>query len=111
LTAPGPLARRIVDDVRALIRSGELKPGDRLPTHAELRKRYGCSITPVREAMSALKQAGIVYGHAGRAVYVAEAGGSPAADGPQDLAQVHERGFREVAAALREIAEALRRRP
>lgn len=111
MTTPAPLPRRIVDDIRARIRSGELKPGDRLPTHAALRKRYDCSITPVREAMTALKQAGLVYGHPGRAVYVAEAGGSPADAGTPDLAQVVERGLREVAAALREVAEALRRRP
>lgn len=68
---PGPKAQTIVDDLIAEIRAGKLQPGDPLPTARELRERYRCSITPVREAMIHLKATGWAVGRAGVRVYVA----------------------------------------
>ncbi|MBN1556415.1 MAG: FadR family transcriptional regulator [Phycisphaerae bacterium] len=37
-----------------------LSPGDRLPTHAELSRRYGVGVRRLREALSILRQEGLV---------------------------------------------------
>jgi GntR family transcriptional regulator len=69
-----PTKKEIVADwIIGQINSGELTPGDPIPTHAELRERFGYSITPVREALNELKLRGYVVGQPGVAVYVAAA--------------------------------------
>lgn len=71
-----PISRRIVDDIRAQIRSGELKPGDPLPSVSALRELYNCSDTPVKTAIHDLQTLGLVEGHQGKANFVtAEAPG------------------------------------
>ncbi len=65
-----PIYTRIVADIRASIASGELKPGDKLPSVAELRAHYSASNTAVRNAMLVLREAGLVQGHQGKGVYV-----------------------------------------
>lgn len=65
--------QEIVGALIARIDSGELMPGDAIPTHAELREQFGVSITPVREALNELKLLGYVVGQPGVAVYVAAA--------------------------------------
>lgn len=67
-----PISRRIVDDVRAQIRSGELKPGDRLPSIVGLQALYECSDTPVKSALSTLHTLGLIEGHQGKANFVAK---------------------------------------
>lgn len=67
-----PLYVRIASDIREQIRSGTLKPGDRLPSTRELQERYGAGTTAVRNAMLVLRSEGLVEGHQGRGVYVAE---------------------------------------
>lgn len=71
---PIPVSRtqQIVDDITALIASGELQPGDPIPSARELRAQYGVSITPVRLAMRELKAKGLVTGVPGVRVFVAE---------------------------------------
>ena len=52
--------QRIVDDIAEQIRSGDLRPGEKLPTARELRERYDCSQGPVRTAMDRLRAAGLI---------------------------------------------------
>jgi GntR family histidine utilization transcriptional repressor len=47
-------------DFAARIRAGELEPGDRLPTEAELCEAYGCSRMTVNKALTALAAEGLV---------------------------------------------------
>ena len=55
------IKQRIVDDITDKIRTGDLKPGDRLPTTPHLQEQYGAkSIVPVRAAMSELKAVGVI---------------------------------------------------
>ena len=54
------LAERLVGEFTAEIRQGNLRPGDRLPTEAEVVRRFGVSRTVVREAWSQLQAAGLV---------------------------------------------------
>ena len=61
---------RIANDIREQIRTGRLKPGDRLPSIAQLKEHYGVSYGPVRAAMLVLKAEGLVRGQPGEGVYV-----------------------------------------
>jgi GntR family transcriptional regulator len=63
-------AQEIADDMRALIDSGELKPGDRLPLTRELTERYAVTGETVRQAIIKLKSAGLVRSRQGSGVYV-----------------------------------------
>lgn len=64
--------RRVHDDIRARIMSGEYPPGSKLPTLAALVAAYACSETPIKQAVRMLEVAGWVEGHQGKGVYVAE---------------------------------------
>lgn len=64
--------QRIIDDIRADIASGKLKPGDKLPTYEEFAATYRCSVTPVKEALRILEALGLVEGQQGKGTYVAE---------------------------------------
>ena len=64
--------QRIIDDISGKIASGELRPGDRIPSAAELRAHYGYSITVVRNAVNWLKAVGLVEGVPGVGVFVKE---------------------------------------
>jgi len=76
MTMPKSLGQRIADDLRAQIESGELEPGEKIPSAAELMKTYGCSITPVRRAVDQLKTLGLVAGHSGLGVFVTGSAGA-----------------------------------
>ncbi|MBG0850414.1 FadR family transcriptional regulator [Streptomyces spinoverrucosus] len=68
----GPV--RLADQVAAVladeIESGRLAEGDKLPTEVELVKQLGVSRTVVREAVSRLRNAGLVEPRQGRGVFV-----------------------------------------
>lgn len=70
--------QRIVDDVRARVESGQLKPGEKLPTYAEMAEQYGCSDGPVFQAIRILEALGYIEGHQGKGVYVSDRGGGDA---------------------------------
>src|SRR5262245_29579538 len=57
---PGRASEMIVDQIRLLIRDGQLKPGDRLPAERELGERFGVSRVTVREALRGLEANGMV---------------------------------------------------
>lgn len=65
-----PAYLRIAADLRARISAGELPPGGRLPTEAELRRQYAVSSTVAKWAISVLKGEGLVEGRRGSGVYV-----------------------------------------
>ena len=57
---------RIADDLRARITAGELRPGDDVPTEAELAERWRTSRGPIRNALSTLRAEGLVETRRGR---------------------------------------------
>ncbi|MFF0458588.1 GntR family transcriptional regulator [Nocardia africana] len=61
---------QIVDELRRQILTGELARGERMPQD-ELARRFGASITPVREAMRLLEAEGLVTAEPHRGVRVA----------------------------------------
>jgi DNA-binding GntR family transcriptional regulator len=64
--------QKIINDLTEKIESGELGPGDQLPSTADLRAQYGVSITVVRGAINWLKARGMVEGMSGLGVFVTE---------------------------------------
>jgi DNA-binding GntR family transcriptional regulator len=67
-----PDYQRIANEIRAKISSGELKPGDRLPSISQLQKQYAVSAQPVKSALLVLQTEGLVEGHQGRGVFVVD---------------------------------------
>jgi GntR family transcriptional repressor for pyruvate dehydrogenase complex len=65
------LSDRLALRLSALIESGSLAPGDRLPTEQQLASTHGVSRTVVREAVHQLKSKSLVASRQGSGVYVA----------------------------------------
>jgi DNA-binding FadR family transcriptional regulator len=68
--------RKLADDVRerllAMIESGELRPGDVLPSEREMMDSLGVGRPAIREAMQALERAGLIQIRHGERARVAE---------------------------------------
>src|SRR6201994_62236 len=56
----GRISEIIVEQIRLLMRQGQLKPGDRLPPERDLCERFGVSRVTVREALRMLESSGLV---------------------------------------------------
>lgn len=101
----------IVADLSSAIRDGQLKPGDRLPTQAELASSYGVARMTVTTAIRRLKDMGLISSRQGRGAFVS----SP--DVSQALAEVLDRALdygSPIIAAFGDSGELLRstlRRP
>jgi len=63
--------RRIAEDLRQKIESGELGHGDQLPTELELREQYDASRNTVRDAMKWLITRGLIETRPGQGTFVA----------------------------------------
>ena len=66
----GRIYENIVEQIEQQILSGNLAPGDKLPSERELGEQFEVSRTAVREAMKALRQRGLVEIHPGRGTFV-----------------------------------------
>lgn len=58
--SPGKGYADVADHFRALIKSGELAPGDTLPSVAEIREQFDVAAKTVSRALSVLKSEGLV---------------------------------------------------
>ncbi|MEU1797576.1 GntR family transcriptional regulator [Streptomyces californicus] len=67
-----PLHERIAADLRDDIMSGNVAPGDRLPSTAQLKERFGAANATVQKALQLLKSEHLVVGRAGASVTVRE---------------------------------------
>jgi GntR family transcriptional regulator len=67
-----PLYHQIELDVRRQIESGAWKPGDQIPTEAELGTLYGTSRVTIRQAISNLVAEGRLVREPGRGTFVCE---------------------------------------
>ncbi len=70
---PAHLYVQIVEDIRARIESGELKPGDRIETQAELARKYKVSLITVKNALGLLVNERLLFSRAGKGTFVLEA--------------------------------------
>lgn len=67
---PAPKYERVADAIRDQIRSGQLKPGNKLPSIAQLQEQHGVSYGSIRSAMLVLKAERLIEGRPGEGVYV-----------------------------------------
>lgn len=72
LTAPFgvPRYRQIYEDLYSAVKTGSFKPGDRLPSEADLGKRYNTSRITVAKAVNELQLKGLVSRRAGSGTHV-----------------------------------------
>ena len=69
-----PLYVQLRDQLRALVHSGDLRTGDRIPASRELATQLGVHRTTVANAYAELESEGLIQGHVGRGTYIC---GSP----------------------------------
>lgn len=62
----------VANQIENLITSGQIKPGERLPSERDLAARFEVSRPTIREAMIALEIAGLVEIRTGSGIYVVE---------------------------------------
>jgi len=77
---PEVVYTQIADDLRARIASGRLRPGDAVPTEAELAERWSTSRGPIRNALAALRAEGLIETARGRPARVVERKATQAVD-------------------------------
>ena len=65
-----PLYIQIRDQLRALVHSGELRTGDRIPASRELAAHLGVHRTTVANAYAELESEGLIQGHVGRGTFI-----------------------------------------
>lgn len=65
-----PLYVQLRDQVRALVHSGELRSGDRIPASRELASQLGVHRTTVANAYAELESEGLIEGHVGRGTFI-----------------------------------------
>ncbi|MCC7208578.1 MAG: FadR family transcriptional regulator [Anaerolineae bacterium] len=66
------LSEQVANQLRELVMSRELKPGDRLPSERELAEHLGISRAIVREAIKTLEQQGLLSVEVGRGTFVTQ---------------------------------------
>jgi DNA-binding transcriptional MocR family regulator len=64
-----PVYREIADAIAREIKTGRLKPGERLPTQRELATQLGVTLTTVTRAYAEADRRGLVRGEVGRGTY------------------------------------------
>lgn len=67
-----PVWKIVQQDIQTRITRGLLKPGDKLPSTRQMADQYDTSPGTVRKAVDILIAMGVLRGHQGRGVYVAE---------------------------------------
>lgn len=72
-----PLYVRIARQIVALIRTGALAPGERIPSENEIRARHGVSSTTARKVLAELERDGWIVRQQGKGSFV----GKPLVDG------------------------------
>ncbi|MCB5180259.1 GntR family transcriptional regulator [Streptomyces antimicrobicus] len=65
-----PRYLQIAEDIVQQIRAGALKPGDQVPSEAEMIERYGVSGGTIRKAMTEIRASGLVDTRHGKGSYV-----------------------------------------
>jgi GntR family transcriptional regulator len=67
-----PIYIQIVDQIRQMVVSGDLKPGDQLPTVRQLATELRVNFNTVARAYRALDEAGLISTQQGRGTYIWE---------------------------------------
>lgn len=96
-----PLYHQLKNILLEDIRSGKLKPDDRLPSEDQVAAAYGLSIITVRRTLTDLAAAGYIRRERGRGTFIARL---PVEQGPRELTsftqEMTKRGFRSSSKVL-----------
>ncbi len=65
-----PLYIQLRDQIRALVHSGDLRAGERIPASRELATQLGVHRTTVANAYAELESEGLISGHVGRGTFI-----------------------------------------
>ena len=63
---------QVVNSIRAMIRKGELKVGDKLPKEADLAREIGVGRSSLREGMKILAAYGVVEPRQGEGTFIVD---------------------------------------
>ncbi len=74
-TSPIPLYQQIVDEIRGKILTGQLKPGDPLPSIRQLAADLLISVITTKRAYQDLENEGLIQTRPGRGTFVSEVRG------------------------------------
>ncbi len=66
-----PLYKEVEREIIQCLARGEWKPGDRIPTEAELAERFGVAVFTIRAGIQKLVESGILRRHQGKGTFVA----------------------------------------
>jgi GntR family transcriptional regulator len=69
-SARAPKYQRIADELRAAIRAGDLRAGERMPAETELVDRFGVSLPTIRQALGVLRAEGVIESRQGIGTFV-----------------------------------------
>jgi GntR family transcriptional regulator len=93
-----PIYAQIVERVERLVATGELRPGDQLPTVRRLAQDLGVNFNTVARAYAVLHNAGVISAQHGRGTFVR--------DRPDERALAHMRAEKLNSLAGRAVLEA-----
>ena len=108
---PGPKYLAIADAIDHAVRTGALRPGERLPPQRELARDLGVDLTTVTRAYGMARDAGLIEGAGRLGSYVRNAAGLPLADltGDSGMIMPPQPGFALLGEAMRDgVAKLLR---
>jgi GntR family transcriptional repressor for pyruvate dehydrogenase complex len=66
------VVRQVMDQIKTLIATGELKPGDKIPTETALSEQFGTGRSTIREAIKIFEFLGIIESHTRTGTYVCD---------------------------------------
>src|SRR3982751_4546974 len=91
---PQSLHAQLRDALRSRILDGALKPGDKLPSEAELTAEHGVSRITVRQALGALQSEGLIVKLHGKGAFVSQPRAAQSLDRLQGLSEALAPGHR-----------------
>ena len=81
------ISEQIIDNIKELIVSGVMVPGEKMPSVRELAGRLTVNPNTVQKAYSALEQQGYIYTSAGRGTFVEDPGAARISEHDVELAR------------------------
>lgn len=103
----GVVAEQVVVQIRAMIRQGKLKPGDRLPPERDLAKHLGISRASLRHGLRFLAAVGVLNSRRGSGTYIAHGPLVLKSESLQMLADLHQFSYDDMFEARKVLEVAL----
>ncbi|MGN9844242.1 TetR/AcrR family transcriptional regulator C-terminal domain-containing protein [Nonomuraea sp. H19] len=103
---PEPPYRRIVAEFRARILTGELRPGDRMPSIRQIAQRRGVAVATATKVMAALRDEGLVEAKVGSGTVVSPRAGHKQPTGPAASPRPRQAGVAKQALNRKQVLHA-----